>query len=106
MQVELAGGVVPLPGRLPGEVDPVVRRPAAGRRVGPDVIVAQRALPACGRFDEPRMRAARVIGHEVEQHPHTALAGRFDQGIEVVDGAELGMNAQVVADVIAPILVR
>src|SRR5262249_15183432 len=106
MQVVLAGSNVPLPGRLPGEVEPIVRRPGARRLVGPYIVIAHGVLPARRRINEPRVLAARMVRHEVKQYAHTALASRSDQGIEVFDGAELRMNAHVVAYVVTPVLVR
>ena len=105
VQVVLAA-VVPLPGGPAGEVEPVVRRPAVRSRIGPYVVVAVRGIPARRGVDEPGMRGAGVVRHQVEQDPQAPPAGLGDQLVQVGQRAKLGVDAGVVADVIAPVLVR
>ncbi len=106
VQVVLLRRLMPGPGRAAGGVQPVVRRRAARARVGPDVEVPVRRVAAGRRVDEPGMGRACVVGHQVEQHPQAAFPRLGDQPVHLVHGAELGMHAQVVGDVVAPVLIR
>ena len=106
VQVVLAGRLVQLPGRAAEVRQPVVRRPAVRRRVGPDVEVAVARVAPRRRVDEPRVAVARVVRDQVEQHRHVALAARRDERVEVRERAEVGMDVAVVRDVVAPVVVR
>jgi hypothetical protein len=44
---------------------------------------------------------AHVVGHGVEDQPHAVFAQRCGEGVEVVGAAQLGVEAAVVADVVA-----
>ena len=105
VQVVLAAGVVERPGGRAGDAPPVVRGPAAGRRVGPDVIAAVRRSPARQGVHEPGVGAAGVVGHQVQQHAHAPPARLRHQLVKVVHGAELGVDGQVVRDVVAPVVI-
>jgi hypothetical protein len=106
VQVHLPGGLVELPGRAAEHAAPVVRRLAAGAWVAPDVPVAPRRLARGAGLGEPSVLVAGVVGDEVEQHLHPALARARDQRVEIVDRPQLGVHAAVVADVEAPVGVR
>ena len=101
VQVVLARLVVPRPVRalVVGEHD--VPRLLLGLLVHPDVEVAVRrvAVGACGL--EPRMLVGRVVHHEVGDHADAPVARRAQHLGEVAVGAELGMDAVEVADVVA-----
>src|SRR5262249_1036209 len=56
--------------------------------------------------DEPGMGAAGVVGHQVEHDADAALAGFGDELVHVGEGAQVRVYTQVVADVVAPVLVR
>ena len=105
VQVVLAAGVVEGPGGGAGVVQPIVGGPAAGRRVGPHVVAAVRRSPARPGVHEPGVGAAGVVGHQVQQYPHAPLARLRHQLVKVVHGAELGMDGQVVRDVVAPVVI-
>ena len=106
VQVVLAAGLVQRPGRRAGRGQPVVRRPAVRGRVGPHVELPVRRGRVADRLDEPGVRAAGVVRHQVEQHPQAPLGRLGDQPVQVGQGAELRVDAQVVRDVVAPVLVR
>jgi hypothetical protein len=44
-----------------------------------------------------------VVGHDVHDHPDAGGVGRGDQGVEVVQGAELGGDVAVVVHVVAAV---
>jgi hypothetical protein len=107
VQVVLAASLIALPRRAAAEdAHPVVRRPAAGARVGPDVPVAMGRVAAAARGDEPRVLVARVVGDEVEHDADAALAGGVDQRLEVRERAEVRVHVAVVGDVEPPVGVR
>ena len=80
VQEVLATGLVELPGRAPEHADPVVRRTAAGRRIGPDVPVAVDGVAPAAGVDEPGVLIAGVVRDQVEQDADAALLGLVDQG--------------------------
>jgi len=111
VQVVLAAGGIEGPGGRPGRVQPVVRRapirlPFPLRGVRPHVVVAVRRPRAGPGVDEPGMGAAGVVGHQVEHDADAALAGLGDELVHVGEGAQVRVHAEIVADVIAPVLVR
>src|SRR4029078_437396 len=85
--------------------DPVFGRAAVGRRVGPDVEVAVARIARAERVDEPRVAVAGVVGDEVQQHADPARARLRDELVEILERAEVGVHALVVADVVAPVVV-
>ena len=105
-QEVLARRLVQLPRRAAEVRLPVVRRAAAGRRVRPHVVVAVPGVAARAGVLEPRVAVARVVGDEVEQDADPALAGRGDQRVEVLERAEVRVHGRVIADVVAPVVVR
>ena len=106
VQVVLAGWLVPGPGAAAGGVQPVVGRPAAGARVGPHVEVPVRRVAAARRIHEPGMSRAGVVGYQVKQDPQAAPLRFGDKPDHVVERAEVRMDAEVIADVVAPVVVR
>ena len=105
VQEVLAAGLVEVPGRAAEDAGPVVGQPTVGLGVGPDVVVpVGRVTPAQG-IDEPGMLIAGVVGHQVHQDADAPLAGLADQGVEVVEGPEGGVDVPVVRDVVAPVAV-
>ncbi len=103
VHVVLAGGLVEGPGRAAEVADPVVGRAAVGARSGPDVVVAVVAVGTGEGVAEPGVGVAGMIGHQVDEDPQAPLAGGGDQGVEVVEGAEAGIDIAVVGDVVAPV---
>jgi hypothetical protein len=67
---------------------------------------AMRRVPAAGRVHEPGVGAAGVIGCQIQQDLHTVPGSRGDELIEIIKGPQVGMDAVVVADVIAPVTIR
>src|SRR4029450_3345104 len=55
------------------------------------------------RLGEPRVLDARVVGHEIEEHPDLAFVGGGDQRVDVGECPEDGLHAGVVGDVVAPV---
>ena len=56
--------------------------------------------------DEPVVLIAGVVGDQVEQDADAAPPGLADQGGQVVEGAEVGVDVAVVGDVVPPVTVR
>ena len=83
VEVVLPGVLVERPGRGAAEAAaPVVRRRAAGPRIGPDVpVAAARATRGAGLL-EPRMQVGGVVRDEVEDHLDPAGGSRGDQLVE------------------------
>ena len=101
--VELARGLVPLPGRAAEHAQPVVGRAAARRGIAPQVPVASRVGAARAGLEEPGVLVRGVVGDEVEQHPDPARVGGLDEAIEVGEGAEDRVDVAVVGDVVAEV---
>ncbi len=101
-----AGLVVPGPVRRlrVGEDDPRVLVLVDG--VGPDVPVALRVVGARARLLEPRVVARRVVHDEVGDHAHAALVGGLDEVAHVLDVAVVGLDREVVGDVVAAVAQR
>ena len=97
---------VPRPvGRLGvDEDDPRVLVELVG--VGPDVEVAVGTLGVLAAGLEPRVRVARVVHDEVDDHPDVALVALVEELVEVLHGAALGEDVGVVRDVVAPVAQR
>ncbi|GAA2230808.1 hypothetical protein GCM10010232_16490 [Streptomyces amakusaensis] len=85
---------------------PVVRRTlAAGPPAGAEVEQGALGAPR-GRGErraEPRVGPGDVVGHEVDEGAQTQLAGRADQPLGLVQGAEVGVDAAVVRHVVAAV---
>ena len=72
--------------------------------VGPDVPVAERRVRIAPRRLEPGMLVRRVVDHEIDDHPDAALLGRVGELDEIAERAVGGVDAVVIADVIAVVL--
>jgi hypothetical protein len=73
--------------------------------VGPHVPVALgRAGPA--RLLEPGVLVGGVVHHHVGDHPDAAGVGRLEEVVEVAEGAVVGQDREVVADVVAAVAQR
>ena len=44
-----------------------------------------------------------VVQHEVQEHPDAALVGLVEQGAEVFEGAEYGVYARIVRDIVTQV---
>ena len=106
---EEAVPVVLLPGRLPRPVGRlhVDEHDAC---VGPPLVVVVPDVPVglgvVGRrpgFDEPRMLVARVVHDQVGDHPYAAPVGVVEKGHQVVEGTQIGVDGEEVADVVAAV---
>ena len=96
---EVVQVVAPAPGvERPGGAAAEHRLPVVRDLVRPDVQV--------GALAEPRMPVGRVVRDEVEQHADAAPVSLGDEPVDVLERAELRMDAGVVGDVIAPVDVR
>ena len=91
--VALAAGVV-LPRRLAGEDRPPVVRD----RVRPDVVL--------GTIGEPRVAVRGVVRNQIQPGLDPPALRLGDQAVEVGERAELGVDVEVVGDVVAPVDVR
>ena len=93
------------------ERHPVVRRQrvavgVATGRVAPQVEVGVRPLARLPAGLEPGVLVARVVHHEVEDHPEAPRVRLADQPVEVVLRPEQRIDRRVVADVVADIAAR
>ena len=105
VQVVLAAGLVEVPGRPAENAGPVVRQPAVGLGVGPDVVVAMRRVTSAQRVDEPGVLVAGVVGHQVHEDADVARCRLAHQLVQVLEGAEGGIDVAIVRDVVAPVAV-
>ena len=101
-----AGLIVPGPVRRlgVGEDDPRVLVAVHGLR--PHVPVALGVVRARARLLEPRVVRRRVVHHEVRDHADAALMGLLDQVADVVDATVVGVDREVVGDVVAAVAQR
>ncbi len=71
------------------------------RRVGPvpgDLRHAVFVFVPGGVFGDPAGVACRVVGHPVEQHLHAQPMRFGDEGVQIGEGAQFGVDGAVVAD--------
>ncbi len=104
VEVELLAGRVPCPGAAAERRLPVRRRSAEGRRIGPDVPVALGALSRRAALDEPRVIGRGVARDEIQEEAHPARVACRDQRVEIGQGAVLGRDVGVVADVVTEVV--
>src|SRR3546814_1142081 len=90
----LFGSLVPFPGRAAEIADPVIGRSAAGSRIAPDVPVATRIVPRRSALNKPGVPVRAVVRYEVQQQLQTALMGRRQQGIEILQRPEARIDAR------------
>ena len=105
VQVVLAAGLVEVPGRPAEDAGPVVGQAAVRLGVGPDVVVPVCRVPPAQRVDEPGVLVAGVVGHQVHEDADATRAGLAHEVVEVVEGAERGIDVAVVRHVVAPVAV-
>ena len=105
VQVVFVGRGIFLPGGAEEEGWVVVGRELGSVGTGlagtPDVVVAIGIVFGFAALDEPAVFVAGVVDDEVDDEAHVALLDAFEQGVEVVHGAELFHDLAVVADVVA-----
>ena len=113
VQVPLAGGAVglgdPGPPAAAEHRGPVVRGLLAVRAaaLAEDVALALGAARAGGqRGPEPRVLAARVVGHEVDEHLQAQVVGGRDHRVGVGERAEARVDVAVVGHVVAGVVHR
>ena len=85
---------------------PVVGSGSIGLRIRPDIPMAKSGRAGRAGVDEPGMLDAGVVGDQVEQDADAPPCGLGDQGAQVVQGAEVGVDVAVVGDVVPPVTVR
>ena len=96
----------PLPGAAAEDGLPVGGREFAvcAAAVAEDVAVAGRRAGAGGeRLLEPDVLVGGVVGDEVDDHLQAEAVGLGGQGVEVVEGAQAGVDVPVVGDVVAAV---
>ena len=71
--------------------------------VVPDVPVGLGVVFRRPRLDEPGMLFAGVVHHQVGDDPDTAPVGVVEKGHQVVEGAQIGVDGEEVADVVATV---
>ena len=107
MQVVLAGHLIPLPVRLLEVAEQHWRLGIAVVVVAPDVEIAfGAALSRPAGPLEPRMQDARVVEHQVENHPDPMGMGLLQQHHQVIQIAQVGVNGGEIGDVVAAVLER
>ena len=72
----------------------------------PPVPVPLRVVGAAAGLDEPRVLVGGVVDHQVHDHLHAAGVHPGQQLVEVGQGAEHRLDAGVVADVVAVVVLR
>ncbi len=103
VQIILARGFVPLPGRTPEIADPIVGGPAIGGCIAPDIPVALGVVARRAARPEPGMLVGTVVGHVIEHHLEPKAVRGGQQAIERGEIAEHGVDAAIVGDVIAEV---
>ncbi|EAQ76650.1 hypothetical protein WH5701_05245 [Synechococcus sp. WH 5701] len=104
VQVVLAGHGIPLP---VGGFE--VAEQHLGLRVAAVVVAPHVEVPlaaAGGRPAgslKPGMQHARVVEHQIEQHPDAVPMGLIQQPGQIVEVAEIGMNRREIGDVVATV---
>ena len=101
VQVVLAALLAVRPRRAAEDAAPVRRGAAVLLRVAPDIPVALRVRAALLRLQEPRVLVGGVVVDEIHDDAHVALLRFGDQLLHVGERAEIGMDAAIVADVVA-----
>ena len=99
----LPGRLVEGPGRTPEVAAPVVRWTTVRGRVAPQVEVPVGAVAAAACRAEPLVLVRGVVGHQVDEQAHAAVVHGCDEVVEVVEGAEAGVDTGVVGDVVAEV---
>src|SRR3546814_6321139 len=72
-----------------------IGRSAAGSRIAPDVPVATRIVPRRSALNKPGVPVRAVVRYEVQQQLQTALVGRSQQGIEILQRPEARIDAAI-----------
>ena len=103
MIVVLPRGGIVFPGAAAEFRQPVVRRPATGARVTPDVPIAFRVVARTAALDEPGMLVGRVIGNEIENQLQAGGVRGLRQRVETFHGAEQRIDANVIGNVVTEI---
>ena len=101
VQVVLAALLAVRPCRAAEDAAPVRRGAAVLLRVAPYIPVALRVRAALLRLQEPRVLIGGVVVDEIHDDAHVALLRFCDQLLHVGERAEVGMDAAIVADVVA-----
>ena len=87
-----------------GEDDPRVGVALVG--VAPDVIIAVRRSGVLARLLEPVVLVRGVVHDQFGDHPQPALMGLFQEFLEVVERAVIGVDRPEIGDVVAAIAQR
>ena len=105
VEVVLAGGVVPRPGRPAESGRPPVRAPS-GSAGAEEVVRPVGVIRVGDRVPEPLVLVRGVVRDDVDRHLDPELVRVGDERVEVVERAELGVDVDVVGDVIAVVCLR
>jgi hypothetical protein len=103
VQIILSGGRIKRPGRPTKLRYPVVRRPAVGPRIAPDIPVTLAAEAGGAALLKPGVSVRRVVGYEVENDFQMALMRRFYQPIDVGERSKDRLDAQIIRYVVAEV---
>ena len=104
VEIILAAALVILPAVLAEEACPVVGQLAVFAALAPVVIVAVGALGIAAGL-KPGVGGGGVVDDQVHNDAHTTRLGLGDEAVHILHRAEVGVDAAVVADVVAVILV-
>ena len=95
----------PLPGRTAEAGLQLIR----GRHtvaVAPDVVVVIRVVAALFRLDEPAVFIRRMVQHQIQDDPDSALPCFGNQAVHVLQRSEDGVDVLIVRDVIPVVVLR
>ena len=106
MQVILARGLVPCPGRSTKDRLPVVGRLPWGAAVAPDVPIPLGVVSTGAGLGKPVMLVRGMVEHQVHDHPNVALVGLAHQFVKVFQRAKERVNVAIVADIVTKVIGR
>ncbi len=103
VQIILPARLVVAPSRARKHRKPVVRRPAVGLRVAPDVPIVLGIVAGGPALDEPGVLIRRMVGHEIQDHPEPERFRLGQQPVEICERAEQRADVGVIRHVVSVI---
>ena len=104
VHIILAAPRVPRPCRTAEHRLPISRRRAVGLRIGPDIPVGHRIIPARATGREPVVPVRRVCKDKVGRHLQTQRVRARDERVEIVERPEDRIDAVIIGNVVSEIV--